>query len=509
MTRSSTAISCSSRIGSALWRGRSLLLVVAFVTCGCLPIARGDESAVKHRPNILLILADDLGYGDIGCYGNRVIQTPHLDQLAKEGVRLTDCYAASANCSPSRAGLMTGRTPWRIGIHDWIPFMSPMHVRESEITIARLLRDAGYDCGHFGKWHLNGMFNLPGQPQPDDHGFDYWFSTQNNALPNHHNPYNFVRNDIPVGPLQGYAGPLVAREAIGWLESGRDPDKPFFAYVCFHEPHEPIASAPQYEKLYERFEDPSQRAHHGNVTQLDAAVGELLQAIERLRLRDNTFVFFTSDNGPAVTSIHPHGSAGPLRAKKGHVYDGGIRVPGIVRWPGHVAPDTVSKVPVIGTDVLPTFCQLAGIQPPNDRQLDGANFLPALSGNPVARSVPLYWQFYGTPDDMKVAMRDGDWKILASVRDYQLRRSANITAEKIAIYREGELDSFELYRIGDDPAESAERSAAEPERFASMKKRLIDHHRGVRDESPSWPEWEWPRYEGMRIEWPPYRKRRN
>jgi arylsulfatase A len=468
-------------------------------------MARGES---LDRPNILLILADDLGYGDLGCYGHEVIQTPNIDRLANEGIRFTDCYAAAANCSPSRAGLMTGRTPWRVGIHNWIPFTSPMHLRESEVSVATLLRDAGYDTGHFGKWHLNGMFNLPGQPQPDDHGFEYWFATQNNALPNHRNPYNFVRNDIPVGPLNGYAGQIVADDVVQWLESGRDKTKPFFAYVCFHEPHEPIASDPKYESLYSQFESPSQRAHHGNVTQLDASVGRVLKAIERLGLRDETFVFFTSDNGPAITGIHPHGSAGPLRDKKGYLYDGGIRVPGIVRWPGKIATGTVCSEPIIGTDVLPTCCELAGIQPPSDRRIDGASFVSALQGKSLNRKTPLYWQFYGAANEMKVAMRDGQWKILAQIDGYDLSRYPDITPKQIAGFRKGELSGFELYRIGNDIGESREMSRDAPEQFQALKDRLISMHREVRDESPSWPVWEWPRYEGQRIEWPAYRNRR-
>ena len=154
-------------------------------------------------PNILIVLADDLGYGDLGCYGNQIVKTPNLDQFAREGMRFTDCYAAAANCSPSRTGLMTGRTPTRVGVHNWIPMLSPMHVPKDEITIATLLRNGGYDTAHTGKWHLNGWFNLPGQPQPNDHGFNHWFSVQNNGLPNHKNPWNFVRNGTPLGTIKG------------------------------------------------------------------------------------------------------------------------------------------------------------------------------------------------------------------------------------------------------------------------------------------------------------------
>src|SRR5687767_13094517 len=141
------------------------------------------QAAAAERPNIVLVLADDLGYGDLACFGAKDIRSPNLDQLAKEGLRLTSCYAGHANCSPSRTALMTGRTPTRVGVRNWIPHGSPVHVRKSEITIATLLKQAGYATCHVGKWHMNGEFNEPTQPQPGDHGFDHWFSTQNNAIP--------------------------------------------------------------------------------------------------------------------------------------------------------------------------------------------------------------------------------------------------------------------------------------------------------------------------------------
>ena len=288
----------------------AFLSAVTIVSCaGAVSVA---ESETPQRPNILIVLADDLGYGDLGCYGNAKVRTPHLDRFAADGLRLTSCYAAAANCSPARTGLMTGRTPTRVGVYNWIPMFCPMHVRRSEITIATLLRNSGYDTCHAGKWHLNGDFNLPSQPQPWDHGFNHWFSTQNNALPNHRNPDNFIRNGSPAGPLKGYAADLVTGEAADWLENRRDPSKPFFLYACYHEPHEPIASAKKYTDLYPS-DDPAYSAHHGNITQLDAAFGRLLSTLDRLDLRSNTFIFFTSDNGPAITSIHPHGSAHYLR----------------------------------------------------------------------------------------------------------------------------------------------------------------------------------------------------
>ena len=455
-------------------------------------------------PNILLILADDLGCGDLACYGEPEIKTPHLDRLATEGLRFTQCYAAAANCSPSRTGLMTGRTPWRVGIHNWIPMMSPMHVAAEEVTVATLLRDAGYDTGHFGKWHLNGLFNLPGQPQPGDHGFSYWYSTQNNALPNHKNPWNFVRNGIPVGPQQGYSADLVAAETVHWLNEERDRDKPFFAFVCFHEPHEPIASSPEHMAHYAHLPDPSQRAHHGNVTQLDSGVGQILGELDELGLRENTLVLFTSDNGPARTGKHPYGSTAGLRDYKGHMYEGGIRVPGIVRWPGRVEPGTESAIPVIGTDLLPTVCEVVGCEPPAGRLLDGASFLPALSGNPIKRVRPMYWHFYRAKSDVKVAMREGRWKILARLDGTPLDKGADITLEEMEAYKTANLTGFELYDLETDPLETYDAKDREKEVFNQMKVRFEAYYDEVRAESPSWPAWTWPKYEGQRIEWPDY-----
>ena len=250
---SSVSILDPRPLSGALLKPASLPAAGLICLASLLVFASYGNAEAHERPNVVVVLADDLGYGDLGCYGEPEVQTPHLDQFASEGLRFTDCYAAAASCSPARTGLMTGRTPYRVGIYSAIPFLSPMHVRSSEITIATLLRDAGYTTCHVGKWHLNGWFNLPGQPQPDGHGFEHWFSTQNNALPNHQNPYNFVRNAIPLGPIEGCAGEIVVDEAIDWLRRRRDESKPFFLYVCFHEPHEPIATAERYTKLYERF----------------------------------------------------------------------------------------------------------------------------------------------------------------------------------------------------------------------------------------------------------------
>lgn len=475
------------------------MILSLLATCALAP-----SLGAADQPNFIVVLCDDLGYGDLHCQGNEELHTPNLDRFAKEGLRLTSCYASHPNCSPSRTGLMTGRTPYRAGIHNWIPMLSPVHVKTSEITIATLLRDAGYDTALSGKWHLNGRFNLTGQPQPNDHGFNHWFATQNNCLPNHRNPYNFVRNGIPVGPLKGYAAHLVTDEAVHWLRDLRDKTKPFFLFVSYHEPHEPIATDPKYEKLYPS-DDPSHAPHHGNITQMDDGFGRLMQAVDDLDLRDNTLIFFTSDNGPAKTAFHPNGSAGPLRDKKGYIADGGIRVPGILRWPGRTKAGSVSDTPIMGTDVLPTFCEIAGVAPPKDRALDGASFVPLFEGKPIQRATPMYWHFYAASGAQKVAIREGDWKLSAEMDAGPPKQRAGVAPADQQTIKTAGLGKMELFNLKNDIAETTDLSSSEPARFKRMAARLMKKYEEVQAESPTWPAWEFQKYESERIEWPPYR----
>lgn len=479
--------------------------------------------APAKRPNIVLIVCDDLGNGDLACFGDKALLTPNVDKLATEGLRLTNCYAAHPNCSPSRTALMTGRTPTRAGVRDWLPHGSSMHMRRSEITIATLLKEAGYGTCVVGKWHMNGRFNDPAQPQPGEQGFDHWFCTQNVALPNHHNPENFVRNGKPVGRIEGYSADIVADEAIRWVTGERDQAKPFFLYVAFHEPHEPIATDPKYAKLYPSA-DPSYSNFNGNITQMDAALGRLMQTLDEHGLRDNTLVFFTSDNGPAITPMHPHGSTGGLREKKGWLYEGGIRVPGIVRWPGVTTPGSISDEPVSGVDFLQTACAIAGIEPPHDRKLDGASFRPVLKGKPVLRTTPLYWHFNRAFGDPKVIVRVGDWKILASLdkkpTGAQAIDASSPNEQDEREFKEAEPTGFALYNLRTDVAETTDLSAIEPAKLAELKALLLAKYHEVRDEAPTWPVYifnkveqdgahvERPEYVKNPAEWPEYIKAR-
>jgi arylsulfatase A len=448
---------------------RILLLFAAAFNSTALSRIGVASADVQSKTNFVVLLCDDLGYGDLGCFGHPMIKSPNLDRLAAEGLKLTACYAGAPVCSPSRVGMLTGRTPNRAGVYDWIPDGSPMHLRAGEITLPKLLQEAGYATCHVGKWHANGKFNRPDQPQPGDHGFDYWFSTQNNALPNHHNPLNFVRNGTSVGPLEGYSSTIIVNEALAWLDK-RPQDKPFCLFVWFHSPHEIVATAEEYTAMYPQAKNKDEAEYFGNVTQMDHEAGRLLKRLDELHLRDNTFVFFSSDNGPETlnryrTANHSWGSPGPLRGMKLHMYEGGIRVPGMIRWPGKTKPGQVSDEPVCFFDLLPTCCAIAGTKPPAERALDGTSILPLFEGRSIVRASPLYWQYDKAISPTKVALRDGDWKLLA----------------------DGDLQSFELYNVRTDIGEKNDLAANEPARVADLKQKLLKLHAEIKAEGPIWP----------------------
>ena len=438
---------------------------------------RAVAAPSEKCPNFLIVLCDDLGYGDLGCYGHPHIETPNIDRLAAGGMKLTSCYAGAPVCSPARAAMLTGRTPHRCGVYDYIPghgyfgrgpAYKNMRLKTDEVTFAGLLRDGGYDTCHLGKWHLNVQEGEFGWPTPADHGFGYWFSTMSNARPSHRNPDNFVRNGEPAGALEGYAASLVANEGIRWLSTIRDRTKPFCMVVWFHEPHEPIATD---ERFMTPYGDRREAAYFGNVTQIDHAVGRLIRALDDLGHSADTFVIFTSDNGPETLNRYrgadnSYGSPGPLRGMKLHMYEGGIRVPGILRWPGRIPEGTVSDEPVNGVDVLPTVCCLAGIGIPSDRAIDGTDITPLFrGGGKIDRSTPLYWRYdIALSDPMTVAMRRGDWKILADTA----------------------MTRFELYNLKTDLGETRNLAASEPETLDRMKRELMKLHAEIDEEGPEW-----------------------
>lgn len=326
----------------------------------------GEANGAERRPNVLLMMADDLGWADLSCYGSTETSTPHLDQLAADGLKFTDFYAASGVCSPSRAAFMTGRFSVRAGVYSWIHTSHRMHLRREEVTIAELARSVGYRTAHFGKWHLG--YDLEegsgDGPDPGDHGFETWMATGNNANPSHRNPNNFVRDGVAVGPTEGYSCQLVVDAAIEWLDATAKGDEPFYLNLWFHEPHARVAAP---ERFRNRHLDKKNPDYYGSIENMDDAVGRLLEHLKKLGLDEETFVVFTSDNGSYMA-----GSNGELTGRKTTVWEGGIREPGIMRFPGHIKPGSVSHEPAGLVDLLPTVCDVVGAEVPrsNDRRCE-------------------------------------------------------------------------------------------------------------------------------------------
>ncbi len=429
----------------------SLLLAIALLS----PHAGAAEPA---RPNIVVVLADDMGWGDSATYGHPLIKTPNLDKLAAQGVKFTQCYSAAGVCSPSRSAILTGRTPYRNGVWRHLSGNHEAHLRASEITYPTLLKKIGYETCHVGKWHLNSrpQFNTAKFPQPGDHGYDYWFATHNNASPSHKNPDNFVRNGEPVGQLNGYSAPIVAAEAARWLSKMRDKSKPFALSVWFHEPHSPIATDPRFAGLYDGHVNSK---YMGNITQLDHALGMVMKALDAEGVTNNTLVIFTSDNGPVARF---GGTTGGLRGGKRSDHEGGIRVPGVARWPGRIKPGTTSDVPVIGTDIFTTVLDITGIPLPTDRTIDGVSMVPAFAGKAVQRKVPLFWRTHVSQPNDRVAMRVDNWKIVGNET----------------------LTKFQLYEIQKDWKEQNDLAAKLPEKAEQMKKRLMEVWKAIESEGP-------------------------
>ncbi|HCS51947.1 sulfatase-like hydrolase/transferase [Rubinisphaera sp.] len=471
---------------------RNLLLLLLIFS-----FAIFSSSTQAAPPNFLVILCDDLGYGDLECYGHPNIKTPNLNQLAKEGIRFTDFYSAAPVCSPARVGLLTGKTPNRLGIYDWIPPGHPMYLKSETPTIASLLGKAGYETAVVGKWHCNGEFNSPNQDQPDDNGFQHWFATQNNAAPRHENPVNFVRNGTAVGPLEGFSCQLVTDEAIRWLNDRKDSEKPFFLHVCFHEPHEPVESPDELVEQYlDVAENRDQAQYFANVANVDKAVGRLMKQLDQLGLNEETLVIFTSDNGPETLNRYrsanrSYGSPGDLRGMKLHIYDGGIRVAGIARWTGTIAENQTSSVPACSLDFLPTFCSLADVEISDDLVLDGTDISGLLQGEKLTRQQPLFWHYYRAYSVPKIAMRDGDWKIVAHWDGPHLIEAGNslgrgVNTESQKVIKTAQLVKYELYNLADDPSETNDLAEQELKILKRMQDQVVKKYQQVQSECPVW-----------------------
>ena len=449
--------------------------VLALLAAGCAAPAERLASTGASRPappNIIFILADDLGYGDLGSYGQERIQTPRLDRMAQEGMRFTQFYAGSTVCAPSRSVLMTGQHTG----HTYIRGNLTAPLPDSVVTVAETLRGRGYRTALIGKW---GLGNVGDSGHPRRQGFDYFFGFLNQMHAHNHYPEYLFRNDerirIPGNETPGarpdgpgvstrktaYAGDLFIEEALGFIEGARN--QPFFLYLALTTPHannegkEKGMEVPSLGAYADASWPEPEKGKAAMITRMDAGVGQILDRLAALGLEENTLVVFTSDNGP-----HKEGgsnpdfldSNGPLRGIKRDLYEGGIRVPFIARWPGKTPAGAVSDYVGYFADMLPTFAELAGVS--GAASQDGVSIVAALTGRPAAQQAHeyLYWEFYegGTAQ----AVRFGDLKAV---------RKPMLTGE------------VELYDLRADVGETRDLAAARPAEAARARAFMEAAHR--------------------------------
>jgi arylsulfatase A len=380
-------------------------------------------NAQTKQPNIIVIFADDLGYGDLGCYGHPTILTPNLDKMAKEGMRFTQFYVGAAVCSPSRAALLTGRLGVRTGVYgkrDVFFPNSPGGLPLDEVTIPEILKTRGYATGIIGKWHLGSLPKF----LPTHQGFDYWFGipysndmgkmTGRHIYPDSSGskavfvprlsyvPLPLYRNDkiIETEPDQHYLTQRYTKEAINFIKNNAQKNKPFFLYYASNFPHVPIYASPA-------FEGKSKRGLYGDVvTELDWSIGQLFKTLKNLKIDGNTLVIFTSDNGPSLPQKDYGGSAGLLFEGKNSTYEGGMREPAIAWWPGKIKPNVISTALANSMDLLPTFSKLSGANLPKDRILDGTDISDLL----FSKKDKLRNMIYYYINQNLYAVRKGPWK---------------------------------------------------------------------------------------------------
>jgi uncharacterized sulfatase len=452
------------------------------------PLKAGNAGV--PRPNIILILCDDLGYGDLGSYGGRAIRTPNIDGLARSGMRFTDYYACNAVCAPSRAGLLTGRYPFRTGIIG-NPYpksdavvkkaarkigsltrpLGTIDMREDyvaeglspvEVTLAEALKIAGYRTGMVGKWHLGDYSKQP-EFNPLKHGFDTYFGVPHS---NDMFPCPLYRNEqqleADIGMNQARLTGMYTREAIKFIKDSKN--HPFFLYFAHTFPHQPLFAS-------EKYAGKSKAGKFGDaVEEIDWSVGEIIGSLKEMNLESNTIIFFTSDNGPWY-----EGSAGELRGRKGQSTEGGFRVPFIVRWPGKVQPGAVSRAPVLSLDLFPTLLALADVTAPEDRIIDGKNIQGLLTGKESeSPHDAIFFYHY----DLLEGVRAGQWKYFRKLNRYTwpIPLDAAPVPNRLGKSQLGRRWPL-LYNLSLDPSESYNVISTYPDIGEQMHTRLIEWER--------------------------------
>ena len=444
----------------------TLIALLALIFFGC-----GDAKNPKEfnpaSPNIVIIFTDDQGWNDLSCFGSPDIRTPHIDKLANEGARFTSFYVAQPVCSASRAALLTGCYPNRIGIHGALGPDSKTGIHDDEITIAEMLKNEGYSTAIYGKWHLGHgtQFN------PLNHGFDEFFGIpySNDMWPNH--PWQGSVFDFPPLPLydgfeiidtledQSMLTTRITEKATRFIE--KNYQNPFFLYVPHPQPHVPLY-------VSEERANQSKRGLYGDVIEeIDWSVGQIVKTLEEFDILDNTLVIFTSDNGPWLSYGGHSGSVGPLREGKGTNWEGGVRVPCVMRYPGMIVPGSEINVPVMTIDVMPTVAKLVGGSMP-EHYIDGRDISGILSGESKESPHDAY-AFYYYRNELQ-AIRSDQYKLILPHR-YRTLGGRTGTNDGLPIdYEHVELENIELYDLSEDISESVDISAANPE----IVERMLD-----------------------------------
>lgn len=444
---------------------RISFFLLLFVACA------SSFAADKAKPNFVFILMDDMGWTDLGCYGSRFYQSPNIDKLATQGMKFTEAYAACPVCSPTRASILTGKYPARLKVTDYIPGRKnrsdqPLLQADNqnqlaleETTLPEVLKNAGYISGIFGKWHLGGK-----DFGPDKQGFDVA-------------PPDDARSGLPGSNEPGKGDYQITQHALDFIEANRA--KPFFAYVAYHTPHIPLAAPQNLVAKYEARIDP--KLPHTNATYAamievaDAQIGRLLQKLDELKLAENTVVIFNSDNGGLHVREWKNEVKAtrntPLRGGKGYLYEGGIRVPLIVRWPGVVKAGSICDSPMSSVDYFPTVLEIADVKIPKGQILDGQSILPLFKGVPQSGPRTFYWHYPHYPNQGGApggAVREGDFKL-------------------IEFYEDGH---WELYNVRDDISEKTNLAEIIPDKAAQLATKLDVWRRNVGAEmmlpNPGW-----------------------
>ncbi len=415
-----------------------------FLLLACVSLAHAAETI---KPNIILIMADDLGWGDTGYNGNRVIKTPHLDAMARDGLRMDRFYSASAVCSPTRASCLTGRSPYRTGVF----YANKGILRPEEVTLAEILKPLGYVSGHFGKWHLGTLTadeidanrGRPGQTKllnpPKEHGFDECLVTESKVptydpmrVPlkfddggNRHLGWEYLKPgqeskhygthywDIDgnkvTDNLEGDDSRIIMDRVLPFIDNAVEAEKPFLSVVWFHAPHLPCVAGPKYQEMYKHY-SLEQRNYAGCITAMDYQIGRLRTHLTTLGVERDTMIWFCSDNGPEGKANGRNGSAGELRGRKRDLYEGGVRVPGLLVWPAKIKDGRTTDVPCVTYDYVPTILDVLGIEHPKPAYaLDGVSLLPLIEGRTTSRE-----KLIGQMISRKLVMNGEKYKLIST-----------------------------------------------------------------------------------------------